>query len=188
MANALVPDARIVEEVQNALAKSLRKPDPRAIKMDASIIEDLNGTSLDFLDMTFRLEQAFGLRLAHTTVLDHIEETFGEGKAIDKSGCLTKDAVAVLKMRMGDLPGLEPGMYADEIPKLVTPDTLANGVREITKRLPDKCTHCGAASWTSPDGLKVKCGACGKDAAYPEGDALTKAWLQQVAKEQGLFA
>jgi acyl carrier protein len=188
MSNPLVLEERIVEEVRKALAKSLRKQDPTTIAMDASIIEDLNGTSLDFLDMTFRLEQAFGIRLAHTSILDHIEETFGEGKAIDRSGCLTKDAVAVLKMRMGDLPGLTPGMYADEIPKLVTPDTLANGVREISKRLPEACTHCGVAQWTSPDGAKVKCGACGKDAAYPEGDALTKAWLTSVAKEQGLFA
>src|SRR5205085_5913 len=145
-------DDRIADEVKKALAKSLRKPDPAAISMDASIIEDLNGTSLDFLDMTFRLEQVFGVRLAHTTVLDHIEETFGEGKAIDGSGALTKDAVAVLRMRMGDLPGLTPGMYADEVPRLVTPDTLANGVREITKRLPEKCTLCGAAQWTSADG------------------------------------
>src|SRR5437867_2653111 len=188
MPNPLVSDARIVEEVRKALAKSLRKQDPSSIPMDASIIEDLNGTSLDFLDMTFRLEQAFGIRLAHTTIVDHIEETFGEGKAIDGSGALTKDAVAVLRMRMGDLEGLQPGMYADEVPKLVTPDTLANGVREITKRLPDACTHCGKSQWTSPDGAKVRCGACGKDAAYPEGDALTKAWLQSVAKEKGLFA
>jgi acyl carrier protein len=188
MPNALVTEEKIVEEVKKALAKSLRKPESTPIAMNASIIDDLNGTSLDFLDMTFRLEQAFGIRLAHTTILDHIEETFGEGKAIDTSGALTKDAVAVLKMRMGDLPGLQPGMYSDEVPKLVTPDTLANGVREITKRLPEKCTHCGAAQWTSPDGAKVKCGACGKDAVYPEGDALTKAWLTEVAKEKGLFA
>src|SRR5262245_56602140 len=188
MGNAFVSDDRIAEEVRKALAKSLRKPDPAAISMNTSIIDDLNGTSLDFLDMTFRLEQAFGIRLAHTTVLDHIEETFGEGKAIDRAGALTKDAVAILRMRMVDLPDLQPGMYSDEIPKLVTPDVLANGVREVLRRLPEKCTHCGATSWTSPDGLKVKCGACGKDAAYPEGDALTKAWLQEVAKEQGLFA
>jgi acyl carrier protein len=188
MPNALVTEARIVEEVRKALAKSLRKPDPTTIAMDASIIDDLNGTSLDFLDMTFRLEQTFGIRLAHTSILDHIEETFGEGKAIDRSGCLTKDAVTVLRMRMGELEGLQAGMYADEIPKLVTPDTLANGVREITKRLPETCTHCGVASWTSPDGAKVKCGACGKDAGYPEGDALTKAWLTSIAKEKGLFA
>lgn len=189
MGNALVSEARIVEEVQKALAKSLRrKEDPASIRLDASVMEDLGGTSLDFLDLTFRLEQAFGIRLAHTTILDHVEETFGEGKAIDGSGALTKDAVEVLKDRMGSPDGLSVGMYSDEVPRLVTPNTLARGVREILAALPPACTHCKAAAWTSPDGAKVKCGACGKDAAYPDGDSLAKAWLEKVAKEKGLFA
>ena len=186
MSNALVSQARITEEVQKALAKSLRK-EPAAILMDASIIDDLGGTSLDFLDMTFRLEQAFGLRLAHTTILDHVEELFGEGKAIDANGCLTQDAVTILKSRLGDHPSLVAGAYADEVPKLVTPKTLWGGVDEISARLPAACTHCKAVAWQSPDGAKVKCGACGKDAVYPDGDTLTKAWLAQVSKEQGLF-
>ena len=187
MPNPFVTEAVIVEETQKALAKSLRK-DASAIRMDASIVEDLGGTSLDFLDMTFRLEQAFGIRLAHTTILDHIEETFGEGKAIDPNGTLTKDAVEVLRSRLGDHPSLQAGMYGDEVPKLVTPGTLAQGVREALARLPAACTHCGKAAWATPDGAKVKCGACGKDAAYPDGDAILKDWLQRVAREKGLFA
>jgi acyl carrier protein len=186
MGNALVSPAKIDEEVQKALAKSLRK-DAAAITMDASVMEDLGGTSLDFLDMTFRLEQAFGIRLAHTTILDHIEETFGEGKAIDGSGALTKGAVAVLVARLGARDGLEAGIYSDEVPKYVTPRTLANGVAEVLAALPATC-GCGAARWASADGAKVKCGACGKDAVYPDGDALAKAWLVAFAKDKGLFA
>ncbi|MFO0931725.1 MAG: acyl carrier protein [Planctomycetota bacterium] len=186
MGNALVTAAKIEEEVQKALAKSLRK-EPSAIRMDASVMDDLGGTSLDFLDMTFRLEQAFGIRLAHTTILDHIEETFGEGKAIDSSGALTKDAVAVLAARLGNPAGLEVGMFSDEVAKFVTPGTLAQGVREALASLPAKCTHCGATKWESPDGAKVKCGGCGKEAAYTDGDTLAKAWLTQFAKEKGLF-
>ena len=187
MSNALVTEARITEEVQKALAKSLRK-EVSAIRMDASIIEELGGTSLDFLDMTFRLEQAFGLRLAHTTILDHVEETFGEGKAIDANGCLTRDAATILRMRLGEHASLVPGAYADEVAKLVTPKTLWSGVDEISARLPAACTHCKATAWQSADGAKVKCGACAKDAVYPDGDSLTKAWLAEVAKQKGLFA
>lgn len=186
MSNPLVTEARIVEEVQKALGKSLRK-DPTAIRMDASVIADLGGTSLDFLDMTFRLEQAFGIRLAHQTVLDHVEETYGEGKAIDAAGALTPDAVVMLKARLGDAVPLEAGEFADEVAKLVTPGTLAQGVRDVVGALPAACTHCGATSWTSPDGAKVKCGACGKDAAYPDGDSLLKAWIGRLATERKLF-
>lgn len=184
--NALIADAKVDEEVRAALAKSLRK-DPAAIRLDASVMDDLGGTSLDFLDMTFRLEQAFGIRLAHTTILDHIEETFGEGKAIDPSGALTAGAVEVLKARLGVREGLEPGMFSDEVARFVTPATLAHGVREALRSLPAACPHCGASAWQAPDGAKVKCGGCGKDAAYADGDTLAKAWLVAFAKEKGLF-
>jgi len=185
MSNPFVTDAAIVEEVQKALAKSLRK-DPKAIRMDASVMDDLGGTSLDFLDMTFRLEQAFGIRLSHQTLLDTVEETYGEGKAIDADGTLTADAVTLLKMRLPGASSLEAGAYSDEVPKFVTPQTLANGVSEIVAALPAKCTHCGATAWTAT-GVKVACGACKKDAAYPDGDTLTKAWLAGVVAEKRLF-
>jgi len=187
MANALVSDARVEEEVKKALGKSLRK-DPSALAMDASIIGGLGGTSLDFLDVTFRLEQAFGIRMAHQVLLDHVEESYGEGKAIDGSGCLTAPAVELLKMRLGDHPSLAPGMYADEVPALVTPRTLAQGVSEILAQLPAACTHCKASAWQSDDGAKVACGACGKPAAYPDGDTLMKRWLEGVEREKKLFA
>jgi acyl carrier protein len=186
MPNSYVADARIVEEVQKALAKSLRK-EPAAIRMDASVMDDLGGTSLDFLDMTFRLEQAFGVRMSHQTLLDTVEETYGEGKAIDADGALTADAVTLLKMRLPGAAALEAGAFADEVPKFVTPETLANGVREILAALPAACTHCGATAWGSATGAKVVCGDCQKDAVYPDGDALTKAWLAGVAKEKHLF-
>ena len=186
MPNALVTDAKIVEEVQKALGKSLRK-EASAIRMNASVIDDLGGTSLDFLDMTFRLEQAFGLRLSHQTLLDTVEETYGEGKAIDADGTLTADAVTLLRLRLPGAAALEAGSYADELAKFVTPETLANGVREIVAALPAACTHCHSTAWKSADGVKVACGGCGKDAAYPDGDALTKAWLAGIVQEKRLF-
>jgi acyl carrier protein len=187
MANALVTPERVDEEVRKALGKALRK-DPAAIGMDQSIVSDLGGSSLDFLDVTFKLEQAFGIRLAHQVLLDHVEETFGEGKAIDASGRLTPGAVEVLRLRLGDHPALAPGMYADEVPALVTPRTLARAVSEIVDALPPACTACGASQWKTDDGAKVVCGACKKPAAYPDGDAVTKAWVETVSKQKGLFA
>ena len=187
MANPLVTPERVDEEVKKALGKALRK-DPAAIGMDQSVVSDLGGSSLDFLDVTFKLEQAFGIRLAHQVLLDHVEETFGEGTAIDSSGRLTPGAVEVLRLRLGDHPALAPGMYADEVPALVTPRTLSKAVTEILDALPAACPACGAAKWESADGAKVHCGACKKPAPYPDGDAVTKAWVETVSRQKGLFA
>jgi acyl carrier protein len=181
-----VPEARIDEEVRRAIAKALRK-DESAVTMDASIIEDLGGTSLDFLDITFRLEQAFGVKLPHTLLVDQIEELFGEGKAVDGGGRLTPAAAEIVRLRIGTSEPLEAGVFADEVPALVTPAALARGVKEILGRLPAACPACGAASWKA-DGVKVACGACGKAAPLPDGDTLTRDWIRSVAAEKKLFA
>ena len=180
-----VPEARIDEEVRRAIAKALRK-DEAAVTMDASVIEDLGGTSLDFLDITFRLEQAFGVKLPHSLLVDQIEELYGEGAAVDGGGHLTPGALQVVRLKLGEHEALKPGLFADEVPALVTPAALAAGVKEILAHLPPACTACGGA-WR-PDGVKVVCSACGRAPALPEGDALTKAWIQNVAREQKLFA
>jgi acyl carrier protein len=186
MANPLVTDARVDEEVKKAVAKALRK-DESAIGMDSSVTEALGGTSLDFLDITFRLEQAFGIKLPHTLLVDQVEEMFGEGKAVDDKNCLTPAAVELLRIRLGDHASLKEGMYSDEVPALVTPRTLASGVKDVLVRLPAKCS-CGKSQWKSDDGAKVVCGACGKPAAYPDGDAVSREWIHKVVEEKKLFA
>jgi acyl carrier protein len=186
MSNPLVNEERVQTEVRRAVAKALRK-DEATVGLDSSITQDLGGTSLDFLDITFKLEQAFGIKLPHTLLVDQVEELFGEGKAVDSQNRLTASAVEVLKLRLGDHPDLKAGMYADEVPALVTPRALALGVTEVLGQLPAACA-CGASAWQSADGVKVTCGACGKPAAYPDGDSLSRQWLQRVAQEKRLFA
>ena len=187
MSNALVSGPRIDEEVRKAVAKALRK-DEGAVAMDASVIDDLGGTSLDFLDITFRLEQAFGIKLPHTLLVDQVEEMFGEGKAVDGGSRLTPAGTEIVRLRLGDHPALRRGIYADEVPALVTPEALASGVKEVLAALPRACTHCGTPAWVSDDGARVKCGACAKEAAYPDGDAMVRAWIERVARERRLFA
>ena len=186
MANPYVSDQRVDEEVRKAVAKALRK-DESAVTMDASVVDTLGGTSLDFLDITFRLEQAFAIKLPHTLLVDQIEEMYGEGKAVDAQNALTEDAVELLRRRLGDHPTLRAGMFSDEVPALVTPRTLATGVKEVLAGLPAACPSCKASAWKSADGAKVVCGACGKPAAYPEGDRVSRDWIERVAREKGLF-
>lgn len=187
MANTHVTRDRIEQEVRAALATTLRT-DAAAIDMDTSIVTGLGATSIDFLDINFRLENAFGVQLATQLLLDHVEEELGEGKAIDRDGKVTAPAAELLKLYLGDLPGLEAGMYADEISTAVTPGVVADGVVRVLDTLPEACTHCSATEWQCTDGAQVKCGACGKDAVYPNGDDLTKRWIHEVEGEKHLFA
>ena len=145
-------------------------------------------TSIDFLDVNFRLESTFGLQLATQLVLEHVEEELGEGVAIDQDDKITEGAAQLLRSHLGERDGLEAGIYAEEVARFVTPRVLVDSVDAITARLPDACTHCGAADWTSEDGAKVTCSACEKPAVYPDGDELTKEWIHQFQGEHKIFS
>ncbi len=186
MANPFIQRATIEDEVRAALAATLRL-DAEGIDLDSSIVTDLGATSIDFLDINFRLESTFGIRLATQLLLDHVEEELGEGTAIDKDDKITAAAASLMKRYLGERPGLEAGIFAEEIPAFVTPRVLVKSVEGITDELPEKCTHCGEAAWKSDDGKKVACGACSKPAEYPDGDELTKRWIQAFEQEHHLF-
>lgn len=182
----LVSEERVVQEVKRSIAETLRT-DASAMTPDTSLIGDLEAQSLDFLDINYRLEQAFGIRTARHFVLEHVEEMFGEGSAIDENAQLTEKAVRLLKIRLGDHHELQPGMDVDAASSLITVRSLAKGVMDILNTLPEACPGCGRAEWKTEDGTHIRCGSCGAAAVFTTGDDLIKAWLQTVQEEQRVF-
>src|SRR2546428_300733 len=101
MTQELVTEERVFRELKRSIAESLRI-DLESIQPDSSLVGNLGAESLDFLDINYRLEQAFGIRMARHFVLEHVEEIFGEGSAIDQNGRLTQRGAELLKLRLGD--------------------------------------------------------------------------------------
>ena len=180
----LVSEERVIEEIKKSIGESLRI-DQAAIAAENSLIQDLGAESLDFLDINYRLEQAFGIRMARHFVLEHVEELFGEGSAIDDQGHLTERGAQLLRIRLGDRPdALKAGLDLDQATALITVHSMARGIMDILNSLPESCPHCGGASWRSDNGARVRCGACGKDAVFRNGDELIQEWLKRVQEEQ----
>lgn len=188
MKQTLITEQTVIEEVKKGVAETLNI-DKGSIKPEHSLMKDLDAESLDFLDITYRLEQTFGIKMARHFVLEHVEQLFGEGSAIDENGQLTEKAVELLKIRAGgDLPKeIHAGMDMDEVPALVTVQTMARGVMDILDSLPKACTSCNNAAWKAEDGIHITCGSCGAHATFDNGDDLTKAWLAKVQEEKKLF-
>lgn len=183
MGNNFVSEETVYEELKKAIVETLQV-DEGDISPESSFTNDLGAESLDFLDINYRLEQSFGIKMARHFVLEHIEEMFGEGAAIDDDGCLTEKAVALLKLRYDEnMGGVEAGMDMDEVPAMVTVESFAKGVMDILDTLPEQCPKCSSAEWKSEDGLKVLCGSCGESAAYKNGDELIVDWLTEVQQE-----
>ena len=187
MKQNLISEELVFDELKKAIVETLRV-EADSIQKESSLIEDLGAESLDFLDINYRLEQAFGIKMARHFVLEHIEEMFGEGTAIDDDGLLTEKAIDLLKIRFGeDTPELKPGMDMDEVPALVTVQSLITGVLDMLDSLPEKCESCGNAAWTVDDGVRIKCGSCAEDATFTNGDDLTIEWLKKIQAEKNIF-
>lgn len=186
MKQNLITEERIIEELKKAIVETLRV-DEKSITAESSLTKDLGAESLDFLDINYRLEQTFGIKMARHFILEHIEDMFGEGTAIDENGQLTEKAIELLSIRFGDqYADLKPGADMDSVPALITIRSMARGVLDILDSLPEKCA-CGTSSWKTDDGIRIKCGACGEFAVFANGDDLIKAWLTAVQKEKNVF-
>lgn len=187
MKQNLIAEQRVMEEVKRAIAEGI-DIDPAGIKPESSLMKDLGAESLDFLDINYRLEQTFGIKMARRSVIDHMEELFGEESAIDSDGKLTGKAAEVLAMRY-DGPGaqIRSGMDMDELPVMVTVASMAEGVANLLDTLPESCTNCGARDWTLGEETRIACGSCSEPASFTSGDDLIEAWLKQVQEDKKIF-
>ncbi len=168
----------VLTELTGVLAEALRI-EPGRITPQSSIVDDLGAESLDFLDINYRMEQIFAIRIARHFFLEHAEEMFGEGTVIDDDGLLTERAIPLFERRYGHKPErLVAGMEMDEVPMLITVQSMVDGIMSILETLPASCP-CGATAWAC-DGKLVTCGQCGQKANYTNGDELTRQWLAQV--------
>jgi acyl carrier protein len=187
MKQNLITEQRVLEEVEKAISEGI-DINPAVVKPESSLMKDLGAESLDFLDINYRLEQTFGIKMARRTVLDHIEELFGEESAIDSNGKLTDKAAQVLSMRYdGSGLQIQGGMDMDELPAMVTVNSMADGVMNLLDTLPDKCANCGAENWVLQEETHIHCGSCGDVATFTSGDDLMQNWLKQVQENKKIF-
>lgn len=187
MTNNLITYEQIFEETKKAIAETLNI-DASKITPESSLIKDLGAESLDFLDINYRLEQTFGIKMARRFILEHVEELFGEGVAIDDTGKLTDKAIELLKIRLGEkAKDLKSGIYIDEVTSLITVESLARGVMDILQSLPDKCTSCGSENWKFGENLQLVCSSCNEPAEYKNGDDLIVEYIEKIQSEKKIF-
>lgn len=182
----LIGEETVSNEIREALVETLRAG-AATIGPETSIVRDLGAESLDFLDLNYRLEQTFSIRMARHFFLEHMEEMFGEGSAIDENGRLTPRALAVLRARFPEatLPEHGDGIDMDEVPSLITVRAMTATVMSILETLPERCS-CGESAWRAEDGTHIVCGTCRQPATFTNGDELTRQWLSSLSEWPGL--
>jgi acyl carrier protein len=118
--------AKIKDVLVDALAA-----DEDDVTLEARLTKDLGAESIDFLDIVFKLEQAFGIKINQG-------ELFPEGVTQDpkyvQSGKLTPEGVAAIKARLPhvDFSTFEQDPQLTKVAEVFTVDTL---VKFVEKKL-----------------------------------------------------
>jgi acyl carrier protein len=126
MAEAVISKEKIMvvfPTVQKTMADALGC-DVDDIKLDVSLIEGLDAESIDFLDMVFRLERAFKIKVPRGQI---IEDVRGEMPVteFEQGGVLTDKGVARLREYLSEIDEsrFKLPMRVDHIARLYTPET-----------------------------------------------------------------
>src|SRR5207237_8886821 len=98
--------------------------DAEDIKPRVSLIEDLDAESIDFLDMVFRLERAFKIKIPRGKIVENARGTLTEAE-FEQKGLVTDVGLSQLKSYLSEVPAerFRTPMKVKEIPRLFTPET-----------------------------------------------------------------
>jgi acyl carrier protein len=91
------------------------------VVLTAKVIDDLGAESLDFLDIAYRLEQAFKVKIPRGEIKAKSQEGLAASDW-EVDGLLTEKALAKLAEAMPEVDPAEikPGLRAKDIPRLFT--------------------------------------------------------------------
>src|SRR5438105_10801555 len=123
---------KVAETMADALGA-----DVEDIKLDVSLIEGLDAESIDFLDMVFRLERAFKIKIPRGKIVENARGDLPEAE-FEQKGIVTEKGLAQLKRYLSEVPAdrFKMPMKAADIPRLFTPETFCKLVVRARREQP----------------------------------------------------
>lgn len=120
----------VVEKIRDCLVEVLGI-NKEEIKPDSSLINDLGAESLDLLDLVFRLEQTFDIRLSRGEIEARARKALSE-EEFETNSVLTPQALENLKKELPEVSEekFKPGLKSGDIAQLFTVRTFARLVKE----------------------------------------------------------
>ncbi len=115
---------KVAETMADALGCDVEK-----VKLDASLIDDLGAESIDFLDIVFRLERAFKVKIPRGKILEEARGNLSESE-FDKGGVVSEAGVERLKSFLSEVPAerFKSPLAVADIPRLFTTETFCKMV------------------------------------------------------------
>src|SRR5499427_7265542 len=110
---------KVSEVIADALACEKEK-----VKPESSLIEDLGAESIDFLDIVFRLERAFKVKIPRGKLVEDARGPLSESE-FESGGVVSEAGLARLKAYLNEVPQerFKTPLNVSEIPRLLTTET-----------------------------------------------------------------
>ncbi len=111
--------------------------DVEDVKLDMPLIEGLDAESIDFLDLVFRLERSFGVKIPRGKIVEDARGDLPEAD-FEQKGIVTDAGLAQLREFLSEVPAerFKSPMKAADIPRLFTPETFCKVVVRAQRAVP----------------------------------------------------
>jgi acyl carrier protein len=115
---------KVAETIADALGA-----DVEDVGLDTSLIEGLQAESIDFLDLVFRLERAFKIKIPRGKIVEDARGDLPESE-FEEKGMVTEKGMARLREFLTEVPAerFKTPMKAAEVPRLFTTETFCKVV------------------------------------------------------------
>lgn len=115
----------ILQKTREAIAEVLGREEDE-VTPNASLMKDLNAESLDFLDLLFRLESSFGIKIPRGGIQKATQGSLTDAE-FQQNGVLTEAALERLRVLMPEVDPshFQPGLTVRAISTLFTAESFA---------------------------------------------------------------
>jgi len=107
------------------------------VQLQVPLIEGLDAESIDFLDLVFRLERGFGVKIPRGKIVEDARGELPEAE-FEKGGIVTDAGLAQLRDFLSEVPAerFKTPLKAADIPRLFTPETFCKVVIRAQRAVP----------------------------------------------------
>ena len=115
---------KVAQIIADALGCDLEQVQPQV-----PLIEGLDAESIDFLDLVFRLERGFGVKIPRGKIVEDARGDLAEAE-FEQKGLVTESGLARLRDFLSEVPAerIKVPLKTADIPRLFTPETFCKVV------------------------------------------------------------
>jgi acyl carrier protein len=110
---------KVAETVADAIGRDLEQ-----VKLESSLIDDLGAESIDFVDIVFRLQRLFKVKIPRGTIVEEARGSLSEAE-FENRGVVTDTGLERLRAFLSEVPAdrFKSPLNLADIPRLFTVET-----------------------------------------------------------------